>query len=390
MPPTKHSMLGASKAAQWLGCPPSVLWEQQFPEPPSSEAAEEGTLAHAIAEEHLRRILAGKKVATSKKLKEDPLYRPVMEEHVATYTDYIMEELTAARAEDAAAVLVIEERIDFSAYVPDGFGTADCIMIAGDHLQVFDFKYGKGVPVEAYGNPQLRLYGVGALLAYNVLYDIRKVTMHIIQPRLDSITSETLTADELMEWAEKQVAPKAALAAKGEGEHTPGEHCRWCRCKNVCRAYAQEQLRLAKLQFDEPDHVERGPYELSPEEIAEILSGVDSLTRWAKGIKEWALEQAVHNGASFPGYKVVLGRSNRIIANEAAALEALDAAGFTPDRVTKLKGLGDLEDVVGVKKLAELLGDLIVKPSGKPVLAPDTDKRPAYNSAKSIFEPIED
>lgn len=390
MPPSKHSLLGASKAAQWLGCPPSVMWEQEFPEPPSSEAAEEGTLAHAIAEEHLRRIMAGKKVATSKKLKEDPLYRPVMEEHVAIYTDYIMEELTAAKAVTPDALLVIEDRVDFSRFVPDGFGTADCVLIADGHLQVFDFKYGKGVPVEAYNNPQLRLYGVGALLAYEMLYSIDRVTMHIIQPRLDSITSETLTAQELMEWAEKQVAPKAELAAKGEGEHTPGEHCRWCRCKNICRAYAQEQLRIAKLRFDEPEHIERNPNELSPEEIAEILSGVDSLTRWAKSIKEYALDQAVNYGETFPGYKIVLGRSNRVIADEGAALEALDAAGFTPDRVMKLKGLGDLEDIVGARKLTELLGDLIIKPAGKPVLAPESDKRPAYNTAKIAFTALDD
>lgn len=388
MPPIKHALLGASSAHRWLACTPSARWETEFPEPPSSEAAAEGTLAHAIAEEHLTRLLAGKKVATSIKHKRNPLYKPVMEEYVDVYTDYIMEHLTEARTKTPDALLLQEERVDFSLYVSEGFGTADCILIADGEMQIFDLKYGKGVPVDAVDNPQIRLYALGALYAFDMLYDIERVTMHIIQPRLDSITSETLTVAELTAWAENIVKPRAELATKGEGEHVAGEHCRWCKAKNVCRAHAEMQLEVAKLRFSEPEHEERPPAELTAEEIGQILDGVDSLVRWAKSVKEYALDQAVNHGQRIPGYKVVEGRSNRIITDESKAIDLLDGAGFTIDRVTKLKGLGELEEIVGAKALANLLGDLLMKPTGKPVLAKESDKRPALNTAAAVFAPV--
>lgn len=386
MPPTKHAMLGASKAHQWLECTPSVMWEQKFVEPPSSEAAAEGTLAHAIAEEHLRRILAGKKVATSAKLKKDPLYKPAMEEYVSTYTDYVMETYTKAQQTTKDALLLLEDYVDFSKWVPDGFGTADCILIADQTMHVFDLKYGKGVPVEAVGNPQIRLYALGAYENYEMLYDITSVTMHIIQPRLDSISSETMSVDDLLSWAKTVVVPRAELAAKGEGEFVAGDHCRWCRCKNACRSYAELRLAVARFQFTDAN-------ELKPEEIVEILGRVDDLARWAKSMKDWALDQMVNHGASFPGWKVVEGRANRVIRDEPAAIDALDKAGFTPDSVTKLRGITELEELVGKKKLAEVLDGLLIKPQGKPVLAPETDKRPAISStaeAQTVFTNLDD
>lgn len=388
MPPIKHALLGASSAHRWLACTPSARWEAEFPEPPSSEAAAEGTLAHAIAEEHLNRLLAGKKVATSAKYKKNPLYKPVMEEYVGVYTDYIMEHLTEARMKTPDALLMQEERLDFSMYVPDGFGTADCVLIADGEMQIFDLKYGKGVPVDAVDNPQIRLYALGALYAFDMLYDIERVTMHIIQPRLDSNTSETLTVEELRAWAADVVIPRAKLAAAGEGKHVPGEHCRWCRAKNVCRAHAEMQLEVAKLRFLEPEHIEKPPEALTAGEIGQILDSVDSLVRWAKSVKEYALDMAVNQGYHIPGYKVVEGRSNRIITDESKAIDLLDGAGFTTDRVTKLKGLGELEEIVGAKALANLLGDLLMKPTGKPVLAKESDKRPALNTAAAVFAPV--
>lgn len=393
MPPMKHALLGASKAQQWLNCPPSVKWEQSFPEPDNTEAAAEGTLAHAIAEEHLRRLLAGKKVATSQKLKKDPLYRPVMEEHVDTYTTYVMELYSEAKQTTPDALLLLEEKVDFSEYVPEGFGTSDVILIADGHMHIVDFKYGKGIPVDAAGNPQIRLYALGALDAYGILYRIDDVTMHIVQPRLDSISSETLAVAELFAWGDDVVRPRAALAAEGKGQHQAGEHCRWCRCKNVCRYFAMEQLEIARLRFSEPEHEERLPDELSPAEIAEILEGVDGLTRWAKSVKDWALDQAVNHGVIYPGFKVVEGRANRIITDESKAIDLLDGAGFTTDTITELKGIGALEEIVGRKLLSSLLGDLIVKPAGKPVLAREDDKRPALNSfaeAQAVFSQREE
>lgn len=394
MPPIKHALLGASSAHRWLNCTPSAKWESTFPEPPSSEAAEEGTLAHAIAEEHLQRALAGKKIATSAKLKKHPLYKPVMEEHVGVYTDYVLERFAEAKATTPDAMLLLEERVDYSRYVPEGFGTSDAVLIADGTLEIFDLKYGKGIPVEAQDNPQTRLYALGALESYLPLYDIQRVRMHIIQPRLDNITSEEMTVQALLAWGNDYVVPLAAQASAGTGEHVPGEHCRWCRCKHVCRAFAEHQLDIARLRFTKEEPIEeRKPEALCKEEIADILARVDELTRWAKSVKDWALDQAVNHGVVFPGWKVVEGRSNRVISDESAAIDLLDRAGFTTDRVTKLRGLTELEEIVGKKALPQLLGELIIKPTGKPVLAKESDKRPALNSAAAaavVFTPLED
>ncbi len=393
MPPIKHAMLGASGAHRWLNCTPSAKWESTFPESPSSEAAEEGTLAHAIAEEHLTRLLAGKKVATSAKLKKHPLYKPAMEEHVDVYTDYVLEHYNEAKAATKDALLLLEERVDYTRYVPEGFGTSDAVLIADGMLEIFDLKYGKGVPVEAENNPQTRLYALGALESYLPLYDITRVRMHIIQPRLDSITSEEMAVQDLLAWGNDYVAPRAALASAGKGEHVPGEHCRWCKCKHVCRAFAEQQLDIARMRFTTSEPIEeRKPEALSMEEIADILSRVDELTRWAKSVKDWALDQAVNHSVVFPGWKIVEGRSNRVITDESAAIDLLDRAGFTTDRVTKLRGLTELEEIVGKKTLPKLLGELIIKPAGKPVLAKESDKRVALSSAAAaaaVFTPLE-
>ena len=393
MPPSKHVLLGASKAHQWMNCPPSAKWELSFPETKTSESAAEGTLAHAVAEEHLRKLLDGKKPTTSAKLKREALYRPAMEEHVGVYVEYVMEHLAQARRTTPDAMLLLEERVDFSKYVPDGFGTTDALLIADGTMEVFDLKYGKGVPVGAAGNPQIRLYALGALASFDGLYDIREVIMHIVQPRLSSITSETMSADDLRMWGALDVSPVAALAAEGKGEHKAGEHCRWCRCKHVCRIFAMAQLEIAKQRFSDPGHEERKPDELSAAEISEILRGVDGLVRWAKSIKEWALDQCVNHGAAFPGFKLVEGRSNRIIADELVAAQRLSEAGFGMEQTMKLRGLTELEELVGEKRLSELLDGMIFKPAGKPALAQENDKRPALSStarAQAVFTPMDE
>lgn len=392
MPPSNHALLGASSAHRWLACTPSVKWEQHFPEPKTSEAAEEGTLAHAVAEEHMRQLLAGKKVRTSAKLKKNPLYRPVMEEHVATYTSHLMEIYNEVLQRTPDALMLLEERVDYSDWVPEGFGTSDAILIADDVMHIFDFKYGKGIPVDAEGNPQMRLYALGALAGFDGLYDIREVVTHIIQPRLDSITHEKLAASALMHWGEAFVKPRAQLAWEGKGTHEAGEHCRFCRCKNVCRFYAMKQLEMESIQLDTSTNEPREPWELSNEEIAKVLLGVDELTRWAKSVKDYALEQALHHGEVFPGFKVVEGRANRIISKPDDALSLLEQAGWETQDITRLISLSDLEELVGKKALSELLGDLIVKPAGKPVLAKEDDKRPAISSeakAQGVFKPLD-
>lgn len=395
MPPSKHAELGASNSHQWLNCTPSVWLERGCPEPPNSEAAEEGTLAHAIAEERLRRLLDGKKPMTSAKHKKHPLYHPAMDEHVDTYVTYVWDAYQEAKKQTPDALLLLEQRLDFSEYVPKGFGTGDAILIADGLMQVFDFKFGKGVPVDAKDNPQIRLYGLGAINEFSDLYDIDAVAMHIVQPRLENITSETMQVKTLTEWGVTYVKPRAELASKGEGKPTAGDHCRWCRFRNSCRAYGMMQVGIAQHRFaDPPENTEENlPAALSNEEIAEILLGVDGFVRWAKSVKHWALDQAVNHGATFPGWKVVEGRANRKITDEQKAANLLMQEGFGTDEIMTLKGIGDLEELVGKKTLASVLESVIIKPTGKPVLAPETDSRPALNSAenaKAVFGAVED
>jgi len=388
--PERHAVLGASKAHQWLKCPPSIRWEEWFLEPPQSEAAAEGTVAHSLAEYRMRKLLEGKKVKAPAKIKKNPLYRPAMEEHVDVYCDEIMGVLTEMRMRGEDPTIYLEQELDLSPWVPEGFGTADCILIGNGTLHVFDFKYGKGVPVSAVDNPQLKLYGLGALNELGMLYDIDTITLHIIQPRLDSITEWTITRKDLEMWGENVVKPVAKLAFDGEGDFSPGvDQCRWCKCKRACRAYNNYMLDSAKARLN-VDGKERLPNELSPEEIAELLKVVEDIKRWATKVAEYALDQALTEGTEYPGFKLVRGISRRKITDEKAALEALTAAGFLPYQTMKLKGLGDLEDLVGAKRLQELIGDVIVKPDGKPTLVPKSDKREEYNRFESVFEEVQE
>lgn len=376
MPANGHALLSASSAHRWLECPPSVQLTASLPDT-AGEAAAEGTLAHRIVEERLDSIIEKgvwpKK--SSAKLRMDERYRPVMEEHADTMVGYVMDLFD----QYSDAVLMSEQRLDFSRWVPDGFGTGDALVIADGVIHVIDYKYGKGVPVYAEDNPQLRLYALGAYEAYDSLYDIHEIHTHIVQPRLDSQTTETLTAEELLRWADEYVAPRAQLALTGEGVMNPGEWCRFCKVRATCRARAEQQLALAQYEF-------KSPLVLTPEEIGDILGRVDELAKWAKSVKDYALQSAVSNGESFPGWKLVRGRANRKLTDEEEVAGLLLEQGFQPHQIYSLKGLTDLEEVVGKKQLADLLGDYIVKPEGRPTLAPETDRRQAItHSAAEDF-----
>ena len=383
MPPADHALLGTSSAHRWLACPPSARLEERKPEE-DSEAAAEGTLAHELVELKLRRFLSGRKTGTATpKIASHELYRPVMEEYTDEYVDYVLELFSAVKETCGDARLISERRVDFGDVVPDGFGTSDTIIIADDVMHVIDLKYGKGLRVEAAGNPQLRLYAWGAYREFGDLYDIRHVVMHIVQPRLDHISSEEMTLEALEKWTKETVLPTARQAYQGEGEFYAGEHCRFCRAQATCRAYADHVMSMTQYQFADP-------VELTDEEIADILPRVDDLVRWAKKIKDYAQNEAVNHDHFIPGYKLVEGRSVRRITDAGKAAGLLLEAGYAQDNIYTLKGLGDLEAVVGKRALSDLLGDLITKPAGKPVLVPESDKRPAISSDARAAELFND
>lgn len=381
-----HALLGASKAAQWINCPPSARLQETVPET-RSEYADEGTLAHELAEVMLRGRLTACNT-TKRKVLDDQLvsikankfYGAEMENAIREYVRTVEERYMAAKARTQDAVILLEEQLDFSEWVPDGYGTGDVVLIADGVLEVIDLKYGKGVPVSAIDNPQIRLYGIGAWSAWSYLYDIREVHMTIIQPRLDSVSTDIANVDDLVEWAESVVKPAAVLAFAGEGEFKPGDHCRWCKVKATCRARADENMKTLAHEF-------RDPALMDDDEIGSILFVAEQLATWAKDVQNYAFERA-KNGHRIPQWKLVEGRSNRAIADKEAAQATLQAAGLKQDQFLKpqeLLGIGDLEKQIGKKELAALIGSLIVKPPGKPVHVPEVDKRPELNSVEQDF-----
>lgn len=375
--PGVHAKLSASGAKKWLACPGSVVLEAECKESSSTYAAE-GTTAHALGEAKIR--LAAKAFTKAKyhKAVKDLAIDEDMEDYTDSYRDFVLEQYAALQRDTPDAVLLLEQRLDFSDYAPEGFGTGDCVLVGDGLLHIIDLKYGKGVRVNAKENPQLRLYGLGALAAFDFLYDIQRVKMTIYQPRLDHTDSEELTAEELRAWGE-QIKPKAEKAFAGVQEFCPGDHCDsgFCKARPFCRAYAEKRGEMAKYDFAKPSR-------LSPEEISEVVEQSEALAKWATLVKDYALDEAVNHGAVFPGYKVVEGRSNRTYgAEEPVIAGTLIAQGYNEDEIwpRKLKTVTALEKYLGKKTFQELLGEYVVKPPGKPVLVAETDPRPALHSA---------
>ncbi len=376
-----HALLSASGASRWMACTPSARLEQNF-ENKTSQYAEEGTLAHELGELKLRKELEGLSTRSFnskvKKIQENELYTADMPDYVDMYVETCLERVSEAKAKTPDALFKIEQRLDFSEWVPEGFGTGDFVIIADGTMEVCDLKYGKGVPVSADNNKQMMLYALGAISEFSFLYDIEKVRMTIIQPRLDNISTFEVTVEDLVKWAEEYVRPRAELAIKGEGEFCAGDHCRFCRAKAVCKARADKNLELAKYEFEKPNTLDNN-------DIAYILSKVDELVNWAGDVKEFALEQAL-NGKEFEGYKVVEGRSNRKYTDVEVIATTLEENGYTDIfKPKELLTLTNMEKLVGKKKLNELVGKYIEKPVGKPTLVPITDKREPYNPAKADF-----
>ncbi|MBU3155154.1 DUF2800 domain-containing protein [Clostridium estertheticum] len=383
----QHAILSASGAKKWLTCPPSARLELQF-ENKTSEAAEEGTLAHELGELTLRKelkfISTRKFNSEFKKIEAHELFTKDMPDYVDIYVNTCMEKVSEARAKTPDAVINLEQRLDYSEWVPEGFGTGDMVVIADGTIEIIDLKYGKGVPVSAIGNTQMRLYALGAISEFSFLYDIKNVKMTIIQPRLDSISTDEISAIDLLYWASEKLAPAAALAFKGEGDFCAGEHCSsgFCRANAVCKARADKNMELAIYEFQDSST-------LSIDEIADIIGKCNELAKWAKDVQEYALEQAV-SGIAYPGWKLVEGRSNRRYTDVDAISDIL-MDEFTQDKVYKpaeILGISAMEKSIGKKRFGELVGDYIEKPVGKPVLVVETDKREVFNKATADFEMV--
>lgn len=380
-----HALLSASGAHRWLLCTPSAMLEEQFPDT-TSEAAKEGTLAHELAELKVRNyfnpadISKRKLNAQIKKMKENELWQDEMLGHTDTYIDYIRDVSIKLPSQPYVAV---EKRLDLGAYVPEGFGTADCIMLQGEDLFVLDFKYGKGVPVSAEENPQMMLYALGAYKAYCFLYPISRIHMSIIQPRLDNISEWECSLEELLKFGQ-YVSERAALAVKGEGDFCPGEkQCRFCRAKQQCRARADHNIRMA---FS-PDKGKMPPL-ISSEEAGRYLLEGEDLEKWLKDLKEWALAECLA-GKQVPGWKAVEGRGSRDWTDMEAAFEKLTKSGVTEEAMLwekKPLTLAQVEKMVGKKDFQDAVGEFVIKKPGKPALVKESDKREAITNRVTAAE----
>ena len=366
-----HALLSASGASRWMKCNSSARLEDMFPDC-SSEYAEEGTLAHEISELKLTKYLKTMSLRTfnskMKKLKSHKLYKPEMENYTDVYVDNIKELLMSF---DKPGTAEIEKKVDFSEYVPEGFGTCDFVTVDNETLYIRDLKYGRGVPVSAQDNPQLMLYSLGAYLEFSLFKDIENINMGIIQPRLDIVSIFEISADKLMKWAENEVKPNAEKAFKGEGDFKVGQ-CTFCRAKALCRARAEANMSL------ETEMKLKGNI-LSNEEMGEILNRARDVVKWVKDIENYC-QQAILRGEYVPGWKVVEGRSVRAFSDTEKAMEVLKEKGVAEELMyeRKMLTLTQLEGVVGKKDFNEYVGDFIIKPKGKPTLVPESDKRAPY------------
>ena len=368
-----HAVLSASGSHRWLNCTPSARLELEF-ENTGSEAAREGTAAHALCEHKLKRALHMRSRRPISDYDSDE-----MEECTDAYVDFVMEQYETAKQVCEDPVILIEQRLDFSCYVPDGFGTGDCLIISDDRLHIIDFKYGMGVLVEAEGNPQMKLYALGALAVYDALYDIREVSMTIFQPRRENVSTWAIPVEDLKAWAENELKPRAKMAYDGEGEYLPGEWCTFCRAAVRCRARAEEKLKLAQTEF-------RMPPLLTDAEIEDILAVLPDLTKWANEIAAYALDAALNHGKEWNGFKVVEGRSVRKYRDEEAVAEAAKEAGYKDIYRQSLIPLTEMQRLMGKDRFEEILGGLITKAPGRPTLVPKSDRRPAMNVSNAINE----
>lgn len=369
-----HALLSASSAHRWLACPPSAVAAEKYPSQ-DTEWTREGTLAHEVAEMIARdRFVDMPMIPLPEDADAD------MIAHARSYADYIQELI---KTDDATVLL--EQRVDYAPWAPEGFGTCDCILMQGDTLTIIDYKYGVGVAVSAVNNPQMKLYALGALNMYGVAYDIKRVETHIFQPRIDNISSDQMTVEELFEWGES-IKPTAKKAAKGKGEYSPGEHCKFCPHAGKCR-----QLTKVCTEYVETHDLRVAVPVLAPHEIAEVLKMRPLIDLWLKRIESQALDTLL-GGGEVPGYKLVEGRLGfRKWTDEIAVSKALQAAGYSFEDITKteLRSPAEMDKAIGKKKAEELVGTLIERAPGKPTIVPESDKRPAYDRRADVVKDFE-
>lgn len=374
----KHAYLSASASHRWLACPPSAKLCANILDQ-ASEYAQQGTDCHELCAYLVEKALDRDVIDPTENL---TYYDAEMQNCAEEYRNYILEQIEAAKEFCKDPQVMIEQRLDFSRWVENGFGTGDCVIVADEILQIIDYKHGLGILVSAGddehgGNSQMMCYALGALEVFGDIYDINQIKMTIFQPRRDNLSTYTISKEDLLKWADEVLAPTAQLAYVGKGEFNAGDHCTFCKVKATCRKRAEYNLELAKYDFEMPAT-------LDDTEIAAILEKVDEMISWGNDIKDYALQQA-QSGVHFEGWKIVEGRSNRKYTDENAVADTVKDAGFDPYE-KKLLGITAMSTLLGKKKFEELLGGLIYKPPGKPTLVPESDKRPAMNTAKDDFK----
>lgn len=388
-----HALLSCSSSSRWLACSPSGRLEDMFPEEESSTFAEEGTVAHELAQVRLTQAYNEfKKIKQTAKDKKELSAKEAeiqsneyytadpqeMEAAVQFYVEFVMDAYRRALEEDPLAELYIERRVDMSAFIPKGFGAVDSAILSLRLAVVIDFKYGKGYAVQAYGNPQMRCYGVGILENLGFNFGVEDLQLTIVQPRKGNVSTEDISAEDLERWAEETLKPRAQLAFFGE--QVAGDHCNFCNASAYCKKRFDESMNLI-------DKSELDVYLIKQEELRSIYDEADRVIKWLNSVKAEVLSRA-KAGTKWEGLKLVETAGNRKITDDATAVRILMDNGYSRKDLYKevLVGFGDMEKLVGKAKLAKLLDPVIVRPTGPLALVPETDPRPEHGGNKGKFE----